>query len=475
MKSERPTVVIGGGVSGLGTAWQMMKRGLGPVIVLEKAPKIGGLCSTISCMGHRADIGPHKIFSLLPDVVPEILSLFAAEEIIRHEKRNRLYLFGSYLDYPLRIGNLLGAVGPVEAARMGLSYAASVAGGCFRRKEETTYEQYVIQRFGRRIYKQVFFPLANKVWGDPSTLSSDIARTRIPASGGMDIVLKILRLKREQESSNARFFHYPVHGFGEIPRKMAADVERRGGTIHVNAADVSLHVSNGAVEEVSWRTGDSSIRIPVASVVWTAPLASLPDAISGRDTTDLRTLTGRLRSRNVIVVYLAFRSPSLTNDHWIFTPDPAIGFNRLYEPRQLSSVLSPDGQTIIACDMTSHGDQQPWTLDNAQLERMCLEGLEAMGIVHDRNLLIGSCVTRSESFYPRYSGDYRATMQSVLDATSTIPNLLLTGRQGLYNYNNLDHCVWMAMESAAMLEQKRPIPAINHHLLESSQNFRIVD
>lgn len=475
MESNKPVVVIGGGVSGLSFAWQLLKRESRPVIVLEKQPEIGGLCATVSCHGHRADIGPHKIFSVLPGVVPEILSLFGRDDIIEHEKRNRLYLFGNYLEYPLQLANLFQAVGPFEGVRMGISYACSALGSSIDRSPDVTYEQYVCRRFGRRIYQRIFYPLASKVWGDPSTLSADIARTRIPASGGMDVIMRLLHLTRERRDTNARIFHYPKNGFGEVPNRMARQVTDHGGIIHVKANDITLHVSGGEIGTVSWTENGTVRDTPVSLVAWTAPLSSLHTAISGRDVSILKSLSECLPSRHVIVVYLVFRTQTLTRDHWVFTPDPSIPFSRLYEPRQLSWSMSPEGETAIACDMTSADGLPPWTHSDTELSHNCLLGLERMGITNESTHLIGSCVKRYEYFYPRYTGAYRATIDSILQSVASIPNLLLTGRQGLYNYSNLDHCVWMSMEAASLFTKKHPVPSINRHLLNSSLTFRIVD
>src|SRR5207247_8337134 len=108
-----------------------------------------------------------------------------------------------YLDYPLRLGNLLPLVGPARAARLGLLYAGAMASRALRRREPVSYEDYILQRFGRGVYELIFEPLARKVWGDPKLLSADLARARIPSGGATELILRLLKLKQNSEDVDA--------------------------------------------------------------------------------------------------------------------------------------------------------------------------------------------------------------------------------------------------------------------------------
>ncbi len=69
-------VVIGAGVSGLSTAYELSKTYPNDVFVLEKDRKVGGLCKTINRNNAFYDLGSHRIhkdsgkkaFELIKDV-----------------------------------------------------------------------------------------------------------------------------------------------------------------------------------------------------------------------------------------------------------------------------------------------------------------------------------------------------------------------------------------------------------------------
>ena len=206
--SKGPVVVLGGGVAGLAAGYYLARGGW-PVTVVERGPLVGGLCGSFQSHGFTLDHGPHKLYSVVPGILDEIRTLLG-DRLIEHTKKNRIRLLGRFMSYPLSMGNLLPLLGPVRAAGLGASYAAAAAGGIFSGKEPVSYEEYVVRRFGRGVYELVFEPLARKVWGDPTQLSAELARARIPSGGAAELILRLLKLKETTENEDAPFFYCPA-------------------------------------------------------------------------------------------------------------------------------------------------------------------------------------------------------------------------------------------------------------------------
>ena len=55
-------IIIGAGMTGLGTAWKLSENGY-QVKVLESEKIIGGLAKTVKVGNQNLDIGPHSFFS----------------------------------------------------------------------------------------------------------------------------------------------------------------------------------------------------------------------------------------------------------------------------------------------------------------------------------------------------------------------------------------------------------------------------
>jgi protoporphyrinogen oxidase len=204
MSEKKKVVILGAGVAGLAAGYCLARTNKFSVTVLEKAPVSGGLCGSFDYNGHTLDYGPHKIYSVIPGVLDEICGIMG-DRLLKLEKKNRIYLKGHLLDYPLKLGNLIKAFGFLTFLKLGFGYALTVLKGIFYRQPPRSYEEYMKKCFGTPAYQMVFQPLAEKTWGDPKKLHSEMARTRVPASGGLEIMLKLLGLKKETAATNARF------------------------------------------------------------------------------------------------------------------------------------------------------------------------------------------------------------------------------------------------------------------------------
>ena len=472
---KKQIVIIGGGVGGLSAGWQIAKAGLGEVTVLEREIQTGGVCRTIPWGDHWADLGPHKVFSVLPGVMEEILTLFSGDEMIRHQKRNRLFLLGQYLDYPVRITNLLKMIGWGTSVSIAGSLLQTKLAGALSKQREESYEDYVVNRFGRKLYQLVFEPLALKVWGDPRTLSKDIAQTRIPASGAVDVLLRAAGLRKENTSTNAGFFYYPREGFGAIPARMQREIEKAGGAVKTGVADIQAHVDGQAVTRVTWVSGGQRQELPCDLLISSIPLPGLLRSLKGFDVKDLLPLAEALPLRHTMLVYLAVDKPKLLEDHWIFVSDKDKIFSRIYEPKVLSPQLGPGDKTLLCCDLTAAEEDPQWKLSDEALARRCEQGLREMRVLADADKVRDYKVVRVQNFYPRYEVGYRGKLAALISGIAAVNNIVCTGRLGLYNYNNLDHCLHMGMTIAEELKRGTPPPAILDQLFQKAMEYRIVD
>ncbi|MGE0816986.1 MAG: FAD-dependent oxidoreductase, partial [Vicinamibacterales bacterium] len=157
-------VVIGGGPAGLTAAYQMAKMGW-PVTVLEADDILGGISRTAQYKGYRFDIGGHRFFTKIAPVEAlwhEILE----SEFISVPRLSRIHYNGKFFDYPLKAGNALSGLGPFNAIRIFLSYL------WWHYKPypvEENFEQWVTNRFGKRLFEIFFKTYTEKVWGIPCT------------------------------------------------------------------------------------------------------------------------------------------------------------------------------------------------------------------------------------------------------------------------------------------------------------------
>ena len=473
MPSKEKIVVLGAGVGGLAAGYFLARTGRYQVTVLEKEPGIGGLCASFEHDGFILDYGAHKLYSVIPGVLDEVNALMG-ERLLRLPKKNRLFLDGHLVDYPLKLGNLAKVLGPIRFLKLGLGYAGQAAGGIFRRTPPHSYADYIIRRFGRPTYELVFEPLAEKVWGDPASLHPEMARTRLPASGGMDLILKLLGLRKETADTNAEFFYYPRAGFGDWPQALAEGIKAHGGEVLTSIDVQSLQMKDGKVASVQVKSQGEAKQFDANYLISSLPLPLLGRMVFRDQDPEFNRAVQGLQFRHLLLVYISVKRPLVLEDQWIFFPQRNVIFSRLFEQKQMNPELGPADRTVITADFTTDESSDLWKASDETLAQRVVDGLVETRLVK-REEVLGSLVVRRRNFYPRYDLEYAQKMKLVSDKLRQVPNLLTTGRIGMYNYNNSDHCADMGRFIAEHLVAGEAPPEIWRALENRVADYKIVD
>ena len=170
-----PVVIVGAGPAGLTAAHELVRRGIRP-IVLEEGDKVGGLARTEDYRGYRFDIGGHRFFTKIEEV-QRLWQEVLGEDYLKIPRLSRIYHQGRFFNYPLDSFNALSNLGLVESLLILLSYFRAQV---WPYPEDRTFEQWVTNRFGRRLYETFFKTYTEKVWGMPCReIQSEWAAQRI--------------------------------------------------------------------------------------------------------------------------------------------------------------------------------------------------------------------------------------------------------------------------------------------------------
>jgi len=473
LNEKKKIVILGAGIGGLSAGYFLARTGDYDVTILEKSPVIGGLCGSFEHDGFTLDYGAHKIYSVIPGVLDEIQDLMG-DRLLTLPKKNRLFLRGRLVDYPLKLGNLAKVLGLGMFLKIGFGYALSILQGIFDKEDARSYEEYMLKRFGRAGYELVFEPLADKVWGQPTGLHSEMARTRVPASSGLEVILKLLGLKKETAETNAESFFYPRAGFADLPKAMYQQIEAAGGKIVVNADQLSFERQDSVITAVQSVVDGEPQSFQSDYLVSSIPMPVLGKLIFGEDDQTFPSIVGDLQFRHLVMVYVFIKQPLALEDQWIFFPEREFIFSRIFEQKQMNPELGPADRTAICCDFTCDEDSWQWSASDDELIQKCVDGLVDAGFVSSDDVT-GTLILRHRNFYPRYDLNYVENLRTVNNHLQQVDNLLLTGRIGMYNYNNSDHCVDMGRFIAENLKAGQAPTDIWNALEQRVANYKIVD
>ena len=239
--------MLGGGPAGLTAGYLLSKRGK-PVVVLESTDMVGGIARTEVRDGYRFDLGGHRFFTKVKEV-DALWHEIMKEEFLRRPRQSRIYWRRRFLEYPLQGMDVIRKLGPVELTRCLLSYLWAAVKPKAR---EDTFEEWVSNRFGKRLYGHFFKTYSEKVWGVPgSEIRSEWAAQRIKNLSFFSAAKSaFFGNKGNKITSLIEEFNYPRYGPGQMWEQMTDDIRDRGGEVRLNAPVTRLRLDGGHVAEV---------------------------------------------------------------------------------------------------------------------------------------------------------------------------------------------------------------------------------
>jgi len=431
--------VIGAGPAGITAAYQLAKAGA-QVEVFEASPHVGGMARTIELWGQRVDLGPHRFLS--NDARVNRLWLEVVGRDYRMvERLTRIYYRGRYFDYPLRPVNALRNLGPLEAARCVASYARH------RRPSvpaDASFEDWVVARFGRRLFEIFFKTYSEKLWGIPCTeLDADFAAQRIRSLSLLEAIRNALGAGRAHRTLAERFA-YPDGGTGTVYERMAEAIRGRGGRVHLQRPVKRAVVEEGRARGLELPDGQ---RLPFDAVVSTMPLTTLVGDLPGVPP-EVRQAAASLTFRNTILVYLHVDAESLFPDNWLYVHSGDLRMGRITNFRNWSPSLYGGARTTILVVEYWCFDADPiWSEAADRLIALASDEVGRTGLLRGTKVLDGH-VVRLPRCYPVYRRGYRAHLDVVAQHLRTVRGLLAVGRYGAFKYNNQDHSILMGMLAA---------------------------
>jgi protoporphyrinogen oxidase len=436
-------VVCGAGPAGLTAAYILAKQGYG-VTVLEADDMVGGISRTAQYKQFRFDIGGHRFFTKI-EPVQALWEEILGEDFLDVPRLSRIHYDGRYFDYPLKPMNALQGLGLVNAVRIVLSYLHAH----FRPSAvEETFEQWVTNRFGRRLYEIFFKTYTEKVWGIPCTeIRAEWAAQRIQ---GLSLARAItaavpLNNRAPQIKTLINSFRYPRLGPGQMWETCRDRIREMGGTVHMQHPVTALHMEDGRIRAVTASTADGERRFEADHVISTLPLRSLVQALRPEPAAPVLAAAGGLRYRDFLTVALVLDRADLFPDNWVYIHTPGVKVGRIQNFNNWSAAMVPvAGRTCLGLEYFCFEGDGMWTMADADLIELATRELASLNLAPGARVEDGA-VVRMPKAYPIYDAEYREHLDDIRAFIDPIANLHTVGRNGMHKYNNQDHSMLTAM------------------------------
>jgi len=443
---NKKTVIIGAGPAGLTAAYELCKAGM-ESIVLEKDYIVGGIARTVNYRGYHFDIGGHRFFTKVK-AVENMWHEVLGEDLLVRNRLSRIYYDKKFFYYPLRAYNALFGLGMWNSFLIVLSY---IKAQLFPEKPEETLEQWVSNRFGRRLYRIFFKTYTEKVWGIPcSEIRAEWAAQRIK---GLSLLTALKNaLLNKQNSNNGEViktlidsFHYPKLGPGMMWQRVTDFIKEHGSVVQLGAEVEKIHWTENKVEALEVKMNGRRELVTGSHFISSMPVRELFEKFEPAVPEHVLKAATNLNYRDFLTVVLIINKPDLFPDNWIYIHDPDVKVGRIQNFKNWSPYMVPEkNKSCLGLEYFCFKGDGMWTMADEELIELGKRELDMLGLVRASEVEDGT-VVRMPKAYPVYDSTYQESLRVIRGFLDSIGNLQLVGRNGMHKYNNQDHSMLTAM------------------------------
>ena len=440
-------LVIGGGPAGLTAGLECLAHGKTP-LVLEKDGIVGGIARTECFNGFSFDMGGHRFFSK-SEWVNALWHDLLGDDFLVRPRMSRIYYRCKFFNYPPRLWNTLSGLGLSESIRVMASYLRWQA---LPYRRVVSFEQWVTNAFGKRLFEIFFKTYSEKVWGIPcSELRAEWAAQRIKNLSLGVVLRNFVQHTGKRVTSLIERFHYPRRGPGMMWQMAADRIRASGGSVEMDTEVVRLLRSGNQIERVVINHGGEEREVAVQYCISSMPLPELIEKLSPPPPAAVLDAARALRHRAFLTVCLVIDAPDLFPDNWIYIHDPSVRVARIQNYKNWSSDMVADHkQSSLGLEYFCNRGDEFWDRSDEELIALGIREMEAIGLA-PAGKVVASRVYRVANAYPVYDSSYAASLETVRDYCDGLENLRTVGRNGLHRYNNMDHSMLTARYAVRML------------------------
>ncbi len=443
-------LIIGAGPAGLSAAYSAVTQGKN-CVVLEQSEQVGGLSRTESYKGYSFDIGGHRFFSEYTEI-KALWKEIMGDKFIPTRRKSRIYFNGHFYQYPLEFFDALAKLGPVQGIKILLSFAWAKARP---NPNEDTFEQWVVNRFGRFLYQTFFKAYTEKVWGmSCDTLCADWAAQRIQ---GLDLTGAIWNALtgRGDEKTLINRFEYPSKGAGMMWQKLHDILESKECRVRLKTKVNALIHNGHHITGIKYENPSGQGYLPVDQVISSAPLTSLASMLEPSIPKEIQESVSRLSYRAFVLVALIIQAKNLFPDQWIYIHHPGVKVARIQNFKNWGPDMVPDpAMTSLGMEYFCNEGDDLWTMPDDQMIEMAVRECSGLNFIKPGQVTDG-VVIRQPRAYPVYNEAYGKSVETIQNYINGFENLQTVGRNGLHRYNNMDHSMLTGMAAAQNIAEEQ--------------------
>ena len=459
MDIDTDVLVVGAGISGLTTAFRLLREGM-RVEVIDREPRVGGVIGSERVDGVLYERGPNSILETSPQIGELVADLgLSSERLEVSALAARRYVVRKGTLMPLPTSPLAFLRTAVFSFRSKLRLLREPFVAPAPADREETVSEFVQRRLGRELLDYAVEPFVAGIYaGNPDELSVKAAFPRLHALEqryGSLIRGQVLgareRARRGEKARNtARSFTFR-NGMQALPDALArAIVNVRTG---VRATQIR-RADDGRLAMIV-EGADGRYEVRAAAVVLAVPARAA--AFLLRDiAADATKALEEIPYAPVASVALAYRSSDVTH------PLDGFGFlaPRVEHRRVLGSLFSssmfearaPEGEVLLTTFVGGRRSPEVVDVTDEEIVRRVREELAELAGIRGEPCVCR--VTRWREAIPQYTLGHLARVERARAAEARLPGLYLCS--SYMGGVSVGDCIKSAIETAERIARQRP-------------------
>lgn len=427
-------VILGGGLTGLSTAYHLEQQGFYNYKLFEKEAEVGGLCRSVHQDGFTFDYTGH-LLHCSDAYFEQFLHEIGREHFNTIDRSSWIYSFDRYTKYPYQ-SNLHGL--PVRTI---LECIIGFLRRSAYKKNPESFYAWAEQQFGSGINRNFFSSYQEKIFAyNIHKISASWTGRFVPQTSLWQLIYGALFNTQEKVGYNAQFM-YPKKG--GINFLVTCVVSRIINKINTNFSVQSIDLKN---KQVLFSNGHSE---KYDILISTIPLKTTLTIMNEPTTMSLKSCAYKLLCNSVVNFNIGIARDNVSSKHWVYYPEQKYPFYRIGFSSNFSKEMAPEGHSSLYGEF-SYLKKDPQkiqiALKNSLQATKKLFGIQEHEIITEKIIDIPYAYVLYTPWRDRYLPKILKTLEE--NAVYSI------GRYGAWKYSSMQEAMLDGKTMAQQLTRK---------------------
>ena len=422
--------ILGGGPAGLSAAYFLKINNM-PFHLYESSNAVGGNCKTLSFDKCKYDTGAHRFHSK-NSIATKVIKDLIKNDLAIVNAPSKIFFNSKMINFPLEPKSLLVDFNFYETIKIIIENTCNM----FKKSNNTlSFKNSAYAKYGKTVSDKFLINYTEKLWGANSDLlHREVTGDRFNNLTPISILKNIINSKGSSAKHLEGDFLYPKKGYGQIFYELGKLVQDRTS---INSKVERIYVSNNAIQQIRLSNGNI---LKTANVISTLPLNILVKIFQPNLPNKVIEMGNKLKFRDLRLAIFTLKCDFFSKNASLYFPEKTIPFTRIYEPKNRSIEMAPEGKTCIVVETPYSPDDDVGSMNDKEFLEKVQEHLVKNNIVNNKLFLKSSSMTMPNA-YPVITKESKVLIEKINQYLRQFKNLKIIGRNAQFKYLHTHHLI----------------------------------